>query len=101
MGKVTLTVSNTPYQFSCRDGEEARLQDLAAIIDAKVAALSQSLGRVGDTKLLLMASLLLLDEASEAQSKNQSAQTDLTAHVGALDDLATEIETIAARLESA
>ena len=101
MGQVTLNISGTPYQFSCHDGEEARLQDLASMIDDKITALSASLGRVGDTKLLLMAALLLLDEAVEAQSKNQTTETDLTAHVGELDALANEIETIAARLESA
>lgn len=101
MGKVTLTVSDTPYQFSCRDGEEERLKDLAAIIDAKVKALSGSLGRIGDTKLLLMAALLLLDEATDAQVRASAADADLAGHVGALDALAGEIETIAARLESA
>ena len=100
MAQVTLTVSGTPYQFTCQDGEEERLRQLAGVIDEKVGQLEKSLGRVGDAKLLLMAALLLLDEASDEQDKIKVSGADLAAHVSAIDSLAGEIENIAARLEN-
>ena len=101
MPQVTLTVSGTPYQFSCRDGEEKRLQDLASLIDAKVRVLTGSMGRVGDAKLLLMAGLLLLDEMGDDPSTVRLSDSDISAHVSAIDSLTAEIDNIAASLKSA
>ena len=101
MAQVTLTVNGTPYQFSCRDGEEQRLQELAAVIDAKVDTLAGTMGRVGDAKLLLMAGLLLLDEMSDQNAGVKVPEAELAAHVGTIDSLASEIDNIAASLESA
>ncbi|MFN3233037.1 MAG: cell division protein ZapA [Alphaproteobacteria bacterium] len=100
MAQVTLTVNGTPYQLACNDGEEERLQDLAAIVDEKVSELAESLGRVGDAKLMLMAALLLLDEVSD-QTAQAAAKAEADAGAGDVDGLASEIERIAAGLESA
>ena len=100
MPQVTLNVNNTPYQFTCSEGEQDRLLELAQAIDGKVSQLARALGQVGEAKLMLMAGILLLDEASESGGASLS-QGDLVSHLGDMDTLATQIEHIAARMESA
>ena len=100
MGQVTLTVNGTPYQVNCHDGEEARLEQLAVVIDEKVVELSQSLGRIGESKLMLMAALLLLDEAAELNQQLPSPE-ELSAQASDVDQAAEVVTRIAAALESA
>lgn len=109
MGQVTVSIFNQRYQLACKDGEEGRLETLAAYIDQKVVGLQQSLGNVGDSRLFLMAALVIADELMEARdqlarehgvSGNGGGMTvaDLAERLSAA---AAEIEDIAARLESA
>jgi cell division protein ZapA len=99
MPQITLTINNTPYQFACQEGEQDRLMELARTIDARVAQLASALGQVGEAKLILMASIILLDEINESGGAGLS-QGDLLAHLGDMDSLASEMEHIAAKVES-
>lgn len=119
MGQVTVHVNDKAYMVSCGDGEEGHLRDLAAVVNRHVTDLAQEVGQVGETRLLLMASLLVADELSEAQAKvkmleadiEQLTQTriaalersreaeDLLADV--LDTAARRIEDVARRVEAA
>jgi cell division protein ZapA len=100
MPQVTLTINNAPYQFTCNEGEQDRLLELAQMVNAKVSELARGLGQVGEAKLILMASIILLDEASEGGGAKLS-RGDLVSHLGDMDTLAAQIEHIAARMESA
>ncbi len=100
MPQVTLTINNAPYQFTCNEGEQDRLLELAQLLDVKVTQLARALGQVGEAKLILMASLIALDEAAEGGGATLS-RGDLVSHLGDMDTLAAQIEHIAARMESA
>ena len=62
MPLVNVMVNGRAYTIACDDGEEEHLRELAAIVDAKVREVLGSVGQVGDTRLLLMAALLIADE---------------------------------------
>ena len=66
MALVNVVVNGRSYTVACDDGEEERLNDLAAIVDTKAREVFKSVGQVGDTRLLLMAALLMADEHSAA-----------------------------------
>ncbi|MDR3500006.1 MAG: cell division protein ZapA [Parvibaculum sp.] len=119
MGQVTVLINDRAYTVACGDGEEDHLKDLAAHINRHVSELSRDVGQVGETRLLLMASLMVADELAEAQQKvhileadiEQLTQTriaalersreaeDLLADV--LDNAARRIEDIARRVDAA
>lgn len=119
MGQVNVTVNGRAYTVACGDGEEAHLAELAKYIDKRVTELARSVGQVGDARLLLMASLLVCDELSEAlqrvdeleaetQSLKQArmsvaerAQSAETSVAEVLEVAARRIEDIAARLDAA
>jgi cell division protein ZapA len=49
---------------------------LGRYVDEKVTELATRIGQVGDTRLLVMAALLITDELSEAYSKLEDIDSD-------------------------
>ncbi|MEE9480685.1 MAG: cell division protein ZapA [Kiloniellales bacterium] len=108
MAEVTVTINGREYQVACDDGQEEHLQKLSRFVDKKMGDLAGSLGQIGDARLLVMASLLVADELSDAyrQLETLEAGNDGEASGSAekamgptLDACAQRIEDIATRLE--
>jgi cell division protein ZapA len=94
MPLVDLIVNGRSYSLTCEAGEEAHLQMLAGHVDQKVSALLESVGQVGDTRLLLMAALLCTEEQLSAAQR-------LDAQAQALIDLSRANEDLKQRLAAA
>jgi cell division protein ZapA len=77
MGQVTIEVNGRPYAVGCEDGQEQHLQDLAKVFDRQVRQVSQDMGQLGDTRLLLMGALLLADELADARTRLTVQQADI------------------------
>ena len=102
MSQVMVTINGRNYQIACDDGQEAHLTRLAAYIDKRVGELVAAVGQVGDARLLVMSSLLIADELSDAYSdRNSLKDPDGTAgaRLEAEESLGTGIEAIAQRIE--
>ena len=120
---VTIRLNGTPYQIGCGAGEEARIEELAAEIEAVVQQLVGSVGQIGEARLLAMAALMFADRAQEASgngvgvtagassdagqgANNDAAGGDAAAAGGdadaaaALDQAAERILALASRLSS-
>jgi cell division protein ZapA len=85
MGRVTVTLNNRTYRLACGDGEEVRLQALAAHLKVKVDDLAAQFGQVGEERLLLMAALLVTDELFDARERAENADTVDQPETGAAD----------------
>ena len=94
MALVDVTVNGRAYNLTCEPGEEAHLQVLADHVDQKVSALLESVGQIGDTRLLLMAALLATEEQLATAQR-------LEAQAQALIDLSRANEELNQRLASA
>jgi len=100
MGEVVVTVNGQRFQLACRDGEEQQIGALASYVDEKVSGLVNAVGNLGDTRLLLMASLIIADELMEA--RHTASMAGAAGDLGErLETAASQIEDIAAGLESA
>lgn len=73
MGHVTLTMNGRSYRLACGEGEETRLQLLAAHVKSKVDAVTAQFGQIGEDRLFLMAALLVADELFEARERAADA----------------------------
>jgi cell division protein ZapA len=91
MPLVNVMVNGRAYTIACDDGEEEHLKELSAHVDSKVRELLESVGQVGDQRLLLMAALLITDEYFDAR-------TQIDGHARKAGDLASAQEEIAGRL---
>jgi cell division protein ZapA len=109
MPMVEVTVNGRRHAVQCGVGEEARVKRLASYIDRRVAELAKGQTQQGDTLLLLMASLLVADELSDAFDEIKRLQSALEERTtenehqaaAAVEQVARELDAIAARLESA
>lgn len=119
MPQVSVKIAGRAYRLACGEGEEARLEQLAAVVDVRAAGIRQSFGEIGDQRIAVMAAITLADELSEATRKLAEAQREVDrlqgergaaeANVSAgaralrdsIDDAAMKIEQIAQTLNPA
>lgn len=101
MAQVAVTINNRSYRIACDDGQEEHLQRLAKFVDKKVTELVASVGQIGDTRLLVMASLLVADELSDAYADIERMKASGAGGMSAVeeDQLADAIEGFARKLE--
>jgi len=71
MAQVTVLVNGRSFRLACRDGEETRVQELAADIDAQIQKLKGNAKSVQDDRLFLMAALTLADKLADAEAELQ------------------------------
>jgi cell division protein ZapA len=74
---LDVTVNNRTYSIACGEGEEDHLRKLGQRVDEKVRELLGSVGQLGDTRLLLMASIMLADEHLELSTKLEEKTREL------------------------
>ncbi len=74
MTQVDVSINGRTYAISCDDGQEAHVGRLARYLDQKVSALAKSVGQVGDARLLVMASLVVVDELVETDQALKQAR---------------------------
>ena len=97
MAQVDITVNNQNFLIACEDGQEDRLMDLSKIVDDKVGELAAQVGQVGQTRLLVMAALVIADELVDLREtvKLTPAQNSDDKAVACIEELSKRIEKIA------
>ena len=69
MAEVDITINERSYRISCKDGEEERIKSLSALINNQVQKLSEKIGQLGEARMILLASLVLLDKSDEIEKE--------------------------------
>lgn len=101
MAVVSLKIGGRFYKFSCNDGQDAHMRELAETLDKKAEALTKSIGYMQEGQLLAMICLLLAEEkhnlerATNAQMLEQT--TDQIAQ--SIQNLALKVGVLAESLE--
>ena len=68
MGQALIAISGRTYRISCRDGDEDRVSGLGAELAARADRLTQALGVMPESQLLVMTALMLADEVADARA---------------------------------
>ena len=69
MANVNIKFNGKEFLLSCEDGQEEHLDELALYLNEKFSNLKNSLGNLGENKLLLITSISVLDEYYETKKK--------------------------------
>ena len=62
MANVNIKFNNKDYLLSCDDGQEENLKKLANHLDSKYNELKKNLGNIGESKLLLITAIQMVDD---------------------------------------
>jgi cell division protein ZapA len=79
MAQVTATIAGRQFRLACEDGQEEHLLALASEVDGRIADLRQRFGEIGDTRLTVMAALMVADEVSEVKAQVRRLEEDIAA----------------------
>ena len=103
---VTIRVNGQPYQMGCDAGQEAQIEAFGKMVDDTVSQLVANVGQIGETRLLVMAAILLAEKsASAGEDSHAGAQLGgemiEDAQIAQLEKLAQTISALAASVKSA
>ena len=76
MANVNIKFNNKDYLLSCDDGQEENLVELANHLDSKYTKLNQSLGNIGENKLLLITAIKMVDDYFDLFKKVKNKKID-------------------------
>ena len=109
MARIDITLAGRSYPIACDDGQEERVLEIARYIESRMTEIRGSFASVGDNHLLVMVTLLVVDELFDARdelalwsgaaqdqadgSPNGSLAEEMVAR------LTNRVEALAARLE--
>ena len=69
MANVNIKFNGKEFLLSCDDGQEEHLEELSLYLNSKFNDLKNSLGNIGENKLLLITSIKVMDEYFETKKK--------------------------------
>ncbi len=77
MSQVSVTINGRVYRMACDDGQEEHLSKLASELDARISRLRESFGEIGDTRLTVMAALMVADELAESKRAIKAGEREI------------------------
>ena len=76
MANVNIKFNNKDYLLSCDDGQEDNLKELAMHLDSKYSELKKNLGNIGESKLLLITAIQMVDDYFALNKKVDSKKNE-------------------------
>ena len=77
MANVSIKFNGKQFLLSCDDGQEEHLEELLIHINQKFNDLKNSLGNLGENKLLLITAVKVMDEYFETKKKVEQKKFEL------------------------
>jgi len=79
MPEVNIDIGGRTFQVACQTGEEHFLQSAAALLDSEASVLAEQIGRMPETRMLLMAGLMLADKTAGIEEELRAAEARIEA----------------------
>jgi cell division protein ZapA len=69
MPDVTINIGGRDFEVACQTGEEHYLKSAAQMLDTEASALGAQVGRLPESRMLLMAGLMLADRTAGVEDQ--------------------------------
>lgn len=99
MPEVNITIGGREFEVACQEGEEHYLRTAASMLDTEAAALTGQIGRLPESRMLLMAGLMLADKTAGVEDQLNALQEKLTAQEALIEELRNRPQPEAERVE--
>ncbi len=87
MPEVEIHIGDRVFEVACQEGEEHYLQAAAKMLDEEAGVLAAQIGRIPETRMLLMAGLMLADKTAGMQDKLREAEDKMAEKEAELNQL--------------
>ena len=77
MANINIKFNGKEFLLSCDDGQEEHLEQLSLHLNNKFDNLKKSLGNIGESKLLLITSISIMDEYFETRKKIEEQKNEI------------------------
>lgn len=77
MSQINVAINGRDFRVACEDGQEDHVRQLAQYVNSHIQELIQTVGQAGDTRLLVLASLVIADELAEMVSRVEELEESL------------------------
>lgn len=77
MPEIKVTIGGRSYDVACQEGQEHFLQSAAQALDTEAQVLGNQLGRMPESRMLLMAGLMLADRTASVEEQLRAAEAQL------------------------
>ncbi len=86
MPEVTITIGGRDFDVACQEGEEHFLRAAAQMLDSEAQTLLSQIGRMPESRMLLMAGLLLADKAAGSEDRVRAMEKKVGALQAELEE---------------
>ena len=76
MANINIKFNGKDYLLSCDDGQEEHLLELSEYLNTRFQDLKSELGNIGESKLLLISSIKVVDEYYEIKKKIEKTKNE-------------------------
>jgi len=87
MPEVTIEIGGRPFTVACQEGEEHFLQSAAALLDNEAKALMDQIGRLPESRMLLMAGLMLADKTAGTDDQLRNMENKIAQQEAWIEEL--------------
>jgi cell division protein ZapA len=77
MPELDITIAGRSFQVACQPGEEHFLRSAAQLLDTEAQPLIAQMGRLSESRMLLMAGLMLADKTASFEDENRQLKARL------------------------
>ena len=87
MPELEITIGDRTFEVACQEGEEKFLKAAAQHLDSEAKTLTNQIGRISESRMLLMAGLMLADKTSGLEDQMQELREKIAAQEVLLAEL--------------
>ncbi len=89
-----ISVGGRSFEVACQEGEEEFLHAAAAMLDAEASAISSQIPNLTESRMLLMAGLMLADKTAAMEDNLRIAEAKLAQALEEIESLKANPQTV-------
>lgn len=87
MPEVNILIGGREFEVACQAGEEHYLKSAASYLDAEASILNSQIGRMPESRMLLMSGLMLADKTAGLEEQMKALEEKLASQRTLIDEL--------------